>query len=114
MYQWQFRQGICDAHLLTRRVQADAAFPVQPVRTGVAAFGAPTHVEVELRNQLKEPAVRGIEVGGEFADAIAKSGCIVHREKPLMFVSESELYCIYVRGIPLAPQDIVCPYGAAQ
>jgi hypothetical protein len=33
--------------------------------------------------------VRGIEVGGEFADAIAKSGCIVHREKPHRFVSEN-------------------------
>ena len=64
----QLRERVPDAHLLARRAEPDAAFPVEPVRAGLRETVRPSAATIELRDQHEQPVVCGVQVARELGD----------------------------------------------
>jgi hypothetical protein len=64
----QFGKRVRHPYFLAGRVHADAAFPVEPVRTGVDALELPQTVLIEFVDQHEQFEGGGVEVGAELRD----------------------------------------------
>ena len=64
----EFGQGIGDADFLTSRVDADAAFEIEPMGARRHAQVFPAIVPIEFVDQDQQTVGGGVEIGREFGD----------------------------------------------
>ena len=57
-----------DADLFTRRVHADAAAPVEPVRAGLKSPGAPWARIIEFGDELQQAVTGGVDLRAQIGD----------------------------------------------